>query len=106
MGVLGLLFLFYVLGVLCKMCLRLFRQAQDEFLCSIGCAVFALSICTIVVNFFGDRWTYLQVNGFFWVVLGLVARGLFISEQNMAAQEAIPAQSSLASLVTVNVSHA
>jgi len=106
MGVLGLLFLFYVLAVLCKMCLRLIRQARDEFLCSIGCAAFALSICTIVVNFFGDRWTYLQVNGFFWVVLGLVARGLFIAEQNVATQEATPAQSSLASLVTVNVSRA
>jgi len=69
------------------MCWLLFRQAQDEFLRSIGCAVFALSICTIVVNFFGDRWTYLQVNGFFWVLLGLVARGLFIFRQNEVAQE-------------------
>src|SRR6266436_214144 len=39
MGIIGLLFLFYFLGVLSKMCWRLFRQAQDEFLRSIGCAV-------------------------------------------------------------------
>jgi putative inorganic carbon (HCO3(-)) transporter len=106
MGVIGLLFLFYVLGVLCTMCWRLFHQAHDEFLGSIGYAVFALSICTIIVNFFGDRWTYLQVNGFFWVLLGLVARGLFILQQNEVAQEASATQSSLTSAITVDASHA
>jgi O-antigen ligase len=106
MGVIGILFLFYVLGVLCKMCWLLFRRAQDEFLRSIGCAVFALTICTIVVNFFGDRWTYLQVNGFFWVLLGLVARGLLILKQNEVAQEATAEQSSLTSAIAVNASHA
>jgi putative inorganic carbon (hco3(-)) transporter len=106
MGVIGLLFLFYFLGVLSKMCWLLFRQAQDELLRSIGCAVFALSICTIVVNFFGDRWTYLQVNGFFWVLLGLVARGLFILRQNEVAQEAAASQASLTSVITANASPA
>jgi putative inorganic carbon (HCO3(-)) transporter len=106
MGVIGLLFLFCILSVICTMCWRLFRQAPDEFLSSIGCAVFALSICTIVVNFFGDRWTYLQVSGFFWVLLGLVARGLFILGQNKVAEEVTAAQPSLTSAITVNASHA
>jgi hypothetical protein len=34
----------------------------------------------MAANFFGDRWTYLQVNGYLWVVCGLVARAIIIEQ--------------------------
>ena len=62
---------------------------------ALGCALFAMLICVLVVNFFGDRWTYLQVNGFLWVLLGLVARGLYVVSQERKSQAgAAPAMES------------
>jgi hypothetical protein len=40
------------------------------------------------VNLFGDRWTFLQVNGFFWVLLGLTARGLENTRQGQVLDAA------------------
>jgi hypothetical protein len=37
-------------------------------------------VCSIVANCFGDRWTYVQVNGYMWVLGGLVSRGLALEE--------------------------
>jgi O-antigen ligase len=82
-GFVGLLVFLWLLRVACKMSWRLFRTARDPIMSSLGCAFFAMLICALIVNFFGDRWTYLQVNGFFWILLGLVARGLrLMSEEN------------------------
>ena len=82
-GFVGLLIFLWLLGVACKMSWRLFRRAGDPIMSSLGCAFLAMLMCALVVNFFGDRWTYLQVNGFLWVLLGLVARGLhLVSEEN------------------------
>jgi O-antigen ligase len=86
-GFAGLLIFLCLLGVICKMSWRLFRRARDPIMSSLGCAFFAMLICAIVVNFFGDRWTYLQVNGFFWVLLGLVARGLHLVSQENESHE-------------------
>lgn len=95
MGFVGLLIFLWLLGVACKMSLRLFRVARDPVLGAVGCALLAMMICVLVVNFFGDRWTYLQVNGFLWVLLGLAARGLYIvSQEKESAEEAAPVMES------------
>ena len=31
------------------------------------------TICLAVGNLFGDRWTYVELNGLVWVLMGLVA---------------------------------
>lgn len=86
-GVVGFLIFLWLLGVGCKISWRLFRRARDPIMSALGCGFFAMLICTIVVNFFGDRWTFLQVNGFFWVLLGLVARGLHVVNQENESRE-------------------
>jgi len=89
MGFVGLLIFLWLLGVACKMSLRLFRLAEDPVLGAVGCGLFAMMICVLVVNFFGDRWTYLQVNGFLWVLLGLAARGLYLVGQEKESSEQV-----------------
>jgi putative inorganic carbon (hco3(-)) transporter len=89
MGFVGLLIFLWLLGVACKMSLRLFRLAEDPVLGAVGCGLFAMMICVLVVNFFGDRWTYLQVNGFLWVLLGLAARGLYLVGQKKESSEQV-----------------
>jgi hypothetical protein len=34
-----------------------------------------------VVNLFGDRWLYVEVNGFLWVMLACVVRGQMIESE-------------------------
>jgi putative inorganic carbon (hco3(-)) transporter len=87
-GFAGLLIFLWLLGMACKMPLRLFRTAQDSVMSALGCGLFAMMICVLVVNFFGDRWTYLQVNGFLWILLGLAARGLYVVSQEKESSEA------------------
>jgi len=94
-GLAGLLIFLWLLGVACKTSWRLFRVAEDPIMSALGCGLFAMLICVLVVNFFGDRWTYLQVNGFFWVLLGLAARGLhLVSQEKESHEEAAPAMES------------
>jgi O-antigen ligase len=94
-GLAGLLIFLWLLGVACKTSWRLFRVAKDPILSALGCGLFVMLICVLVVNFFGDRWTYLQVNGFFWVLLGLAARGLrIVSQEEESHEMAAPAMES------------
>jgi putative inorganic carbon (hco3(-)) transporter len=85
-GLIGLLIFLWLLGAACRMSWRLFRVTTDPTLGALGCGLFAMWICVLVVNCFGDRWTYLQVNGFLWVLLGLAARGLYLVSQEKEGQ--------------------
>jgi len=81
MGFVGLIMFLWLLCKASIISWRLFRQSHNSFLSGLGCAVFATCICAFSVNLFGDRWTFLQVNGFLWVLLGLTARGLLLEKQ-------------------------
>lgn len=59
----------------------LYRQAQDPFWKSIGLGFFTLMASAVVVNVFGDRWTYQQVDGYLWIILGCVLRGLLVESE-------------------------
>jgi len=87
LGFAGLLIFLWLLAVVGKMSWRLFRSAKDSFLSALGCALLSMFACAVVVNLFGDRWSFLQVNGFFWVLLGLVARGLILVKEREQVSE-------------------
>jgi hypothetical protein len=36
-----------------------------------------------VVNFFGDRWLYLSVNGYLWVMMACVVRAQIIVDEGV-----------------------
>ena len=84
MGVVGLLFFLFILAKAARLGIRLWRTAQDPFLQSVGLGFALMMGCVFVVNFFGDRWLYIEVNGFLWVLLACVVRGLMIEEQRAA----------------------
>ena len=105
-GLVGLLIFLWLLGAACKMSWRLFRMAKDPVISALGCGLFAMLICTIVVNFFGDRWTFLQVNGFLWILLGLAARGLHVlSQEKESHEQEAPATESEEFQVEPSVAH-
>lgn len=83
-GVVGLLFFLWLLMKMSRIGYRLFRTAEDPFLKSLGLGFCLVMACVFVVNFFGDRWLYLQVNGFLWVTLACVVRAQTIVDENAA----------------------
>lgn len=86
----GLIGLLLFLGLLVKafsMGWGLFRRAGDRFYSALGLGLAAWVICSATANLFGDRWTYFQINGYLWLLAGLVARGL---KTEAAARKAQP----------------
>ena len=77
-GVVGLLVFLWLLAKTLRAGLTLFWSAQDPFLNSLGLGLASWVVAAAVANFFGDRWTFLQVNGYMWVLAGMVARGLLV----------------------------
>jgi hypothetical protein len=51
-------------------------------------------VCVFVVNLFGDRWLYVEVNGFLWVMLACVVRGLMIESERKEESSSTTNQSS------------
>jgi putative inorganic carbon (hco3(-)) transporter len=88
MGIAGLLFFLFLLAKATGLGLKLWRSAQDPFLKSIGLGFAVLMACVFVVNFFGDRWLYVEVNGFMWVLLACVVRGQLIANESLAQAKA------------------
>lgn len=73
----GVVGLFLFLCLLAKFFMdgyRLFRHAQDPFFASLGLGLIGWLVCAIVASLFGDRWSFLQVNGFLWVIGALVVQ--------------------------------
>jgi len=69
----------------------LFRSAEDPFLKSLGFGFAAMAMVVFVVNIFGDRWLYMQVNGYTWILLGCAMRGqLIANEEARELQEPPP----------------
>ena len=79
-GIAGLAIFMWLLWKTYSTGYRLSRRARDPFLASLGLGLACWVVCAAVANFFGDRWHFLQVNGYMWVIAGLVARAWTIVE--------------------------
>lgn len=98
-GVLGfLLFLTLILRFFWTG-LVLHWKARDPLAKALGLGLAAWMVCCIGANLFGDRWSFLQVNGYMWVIAGLVARAWVLEKQtavrissraNFNADEPVP----------------
>ncbi len=80
-GIVGFILFLSLLGKAFSLGFRLFRKADDNFMKALGLGFATMIVATAVANLFGDRWTYLQVNGFMWVLLGCVMRSLQLLQQ-------------------------
>ena len=84
-GVVGLCFFLWLLLRIWRAGFALYRARLDPFWESVGLGFVALMTSALVCNFFGDRWTYQQVDGFLWVLLGCVVRGLMLERREVAS---------------------
>jgi putative inorganic carbon (hco3(-)) transporter len=95
LGLVGLGLFLCLLFFLYRQGNALFRISHDPFLSSLGLGLAAMVGCVFIANLFGDRWTYLQVSGSLWVLLGCVVRGHMICAQEQA--ESMADEESIAS---------
>jgi O-antigen ligase len=85
-GVIGFALLLGLLGRSLYLGCRLFRRARDPFFSALGLGLAAWIVCTATANLFGDRWTYFQINGYLWLLAGLIARGFMIESRGEATK--------------------
>lgn len=53
---------------------RLFRRARDPLYKALGLGGLLCLVSCLVANCFGDRWTYVEINGLLWILVGAVIR--------------------------------
>jgi O-antigen ligase len=75
-GFLGLGLFLLLLWNLGRLGWQAYQRADDPFVRALGLGLAGWIICTSVANVFGDRWTYLQVNGYLWVLAACAWRGI------------------------------
>jgi len=86
-GVVGLLLFLWILARIFGDGYHLFRHSKDPLFASLGLGIIGWLVCAIVANLFGDRWTFLQVNGYMWVIVGLVFRANELEKTNSSGKQ-------------------
>ncbi len=87
-GLLGMLLFLLLLRMLFTAGWRLYRETDDPFWSAVATGFTAMVVCGIMLNFFGDRWSYQQVDGYLWMLLGVVFRGQMETDEALPAEEA------------------
>ena len=94
-GIVGMIIVLVMLWQMLASAFRLFRTAVDPLYQGLGLGLF-LAICAcLVANFFGDRWTYLEITSPLWVLVATALRALQLAEVE-------PMQESTASIEAVS----
>jgi len=85
-GIVGLVLAIALLQQLLALAYRLFKQASDPLYQGLGLGLLLATCSCIVANFFGDRWTYLEITGLLWVLAGAAIRASHLMETESITQ--------------------
>ena len=89
-GFVGMVMVLALLYQMFAVSWRTFRKATDPMYRGLGLGLFVCLCCLAITNFFGDRWTYLEINGMLWVLLGAAVRADAFTREE-ALQSSVPA---------------
>jgi len=96
-GIVGAMIALVMLGQLIILPIQLYRGTQDPIYKGLALGLFLAIICNLITNCFGDRWTYLEINGLLWVLVAAAARARGLPQEQDA-----PATESIESIAAVN----
>jgi putative inorganic carbon (HCO3(-)) transporter len=88
-GIIGMIIVLVMLQQVLAVAYRLFKRAEDPLYRGLGLGLFVAMCSCIVANFFGDRWTYLEITGILWVLVAAAIRALQLAETEPATESAI-----------------
>jgi O-antigen ligase len=80
-GAVGFVLFLVMLSKMIRQGYDLFRRSTDPFLASLGLGFTVTVVGALIMNVFGDRWSYLQVDSYLWILLALVCRGRLLSSE-------------------------
>ncbi|HUL38172.1 MAG TPA: hypothetical protein VLW47_10835, partial [Thermodesulfobacteriota bacterium] len=79
-GIVGLGLFLIVLVVAFRSGWRLWKAGKEGFEKGLGLGFMGCVLACASTNLFGDRWSYFEMGGYFWVLWGLVDRGILMAE--------------------------
>ncbi|HEU5340732.1 O-antigen ligase family protein [Edaphobacter sp.] len=85
-GLVGLIFVLILLTQIILLAWRLFRRATDPLYRGLGLGLLLCMSSCLVANFFGDRWTYLEITGLLWVVIAAATRAFDLTNSESDTQ--------------------
>ena len=86
-GAIGLIMALILLQQMLAVSFRLFKRGSDPLYRGLGLGlILAISAC-IVANFFGDRWTYVEITALLWVLVSAAIRAEQLQEAESASKE-------------------
>ena len=78
-GIIGLILLLFIFLLALRSGQKLFKTAITPFHKGLGFGFLGCVVAFIITNMFGDRWSYFVLGDYFWIIWGLVDRGIFIA---------------------------
>jgi putative inorganic carbon (hco3(-)) transporter len=87
-GIIGLIIALFLLQQMLAVSFRLFRRATDPLYRGLGLGLFLATCSSIVTNFFGDRWTYIEITGLLWILVAAAIRASQFPESEPATEPA------------------
>jgi O-antigen ligase len=85
-GIIGLVIIMVMIEQMLAVGYRLYKRAEDPLYRGLGLGLL-LAICScIIANFFGDRWTYLEITGPLWVLVGAALCATHMPEETPATE--------------------
>jgi len=73
-GLIGLVIFLFIIYKAVLTGWYVYRHSDDSFFQGIGFGMVVCCCSILITNFFGDRWTYIQLNAYFWVFIALLMR--------------------------------
>ena len=96
-GIIGMILALAIVQQLWVTGYRLFRRAEDPLYKGLGLGMILCVAAAVVLNCFGDRWTYIEINGLLWVLTAASIRALALNAEVPSME-----QVEIASAVPVN----
>ena len=86
-GIVGFIVALLLLQSMFALTIRLFRRGEDPLYRGLGLGLLICCCSLAVTNFFGDRWTYIEINGLLWVLLGAATRADQLSQEKPLTED-------------------
>jgi putative inorganic carbon (hco3(-)) transporter len=89
-GIIGMGIVIFMLQQMISIAYRVFRKTTDPLYQGLGLGLVLAIVASIVANFFGDRWTYLEITGQLWVLIGAAVRASYFVEPGPTDEPVAP----------------
>lgn len=73
-GIIGLVLFLAIWFCFYRQSGQIYKRARDPLIKAVGLAFGASMVSLVIANFFGDRWFYIQISGYTFVMFGVINR--------------------------------